>query len=61
MNIRELIENFMILVGTREVEVYNEFSLQHELGIFLHAKLAGNKVQFERNAKFFGITGTVKH
>ena len=61
MNIRELIENFMILVGTREVEVYNEFSLQHELGIFLRAKLAGNKVQFERNAKFFGITGTVKH
>lgn len=61
MNIRELIENFMILVGTGEVEVYNEFSLQHELGIFLRANLTGYKVQFERNTKFFGIHGTVKH
>lgn len=61
MNIRELIENFMILVGTGEVEVYNEFSLQHELGIFLRANLTGYKVQFERNTKFFGIQGTVKH
>ena len=39
----------------------NEFSLQHELGIFLRAKLTGYKVQFERNTKYFGISGTVKH
>lgn len=61
MNIQKLLENFMVLVGNGEVEVYNEFSLQHELGIFLRANLTGYKVQFERNTKFFGIQGTIKH
>lgn len=51
----------MELVAIGDVEVYNEFSLQHELGIFLRTKLTGYKVQFERNTKFFGISGTVKH
>ena len=51
----------MALVGDGEVEVYNEFSLQHELGIFLRANITSYKVQFERNTKFFGIQGTVKH
>lgn len=51
----------MSLVEAGQVEVYNEFSLQHELGIFLRANLDGYKVQFERNTKFFGIHGTVKH
>lgn len=61
MNIRELIEDFMTLVGAGEVEVYNEFSLQHELGIFLRENLIGYKVQYERNTKFFGIQGRAKH
>lgn len=61
MNISQLINQFMNLVATREVEVYNEFSLQHELGIFLRANITGYKVQFERNTKFFGIQGPVKH
>lgn len=61
MNIQALLEKFMGLVESGEVEVYNEFSLQHELGIFLRANLTGYKVQFERNTKFFGIQGTVKH
>lgn len=61
MDIVSLLEEFVDLIRNEEVEVYNEFSLQHELGIFLRAKLTGNKVQFERNVKFFGITGTVKH
>ncbi len=61
MNLERLLNEFMGLVASGEVEVYNEFSLQHELGIFLRAKLMGYKVQFERNTKFFGITGTVKH
>lgn len=51
----------MDLVVVGEVEVYNEFSLQHELGIFLRANITGYKVQFERNTKFFGIHKTVKH
>lgn len=61
MDLKILINEFMNLVATGEVEVYNEFSLQHELGIFLRAKLTSYKVQFERNTKFFGITGTIKH
>ena len=51
----------MNMVETNQIEIYNEFSLQHELGIFLRNNLCDYKVQFERNTKFFGITGTVKH
>lgn len=38
-------------------DIYNEFSLQHELGIFLRNILPSNfKVEFERNAvSFFGM------
>jgi hypothetical protein len=35
------------------VEVYNEFSLQHELGIFLRGNRGNSVVQFERNIKHF--------
>lgn len=59
--IKKLLYEFMSLVEDNQVEVYNEFSLQHELGIFLREHLSGYKVQFERNTKFFGITGTIKH
>lgn len=61
MNIQKLLNDFMTLVEIGEIEIYNEFSLQHELGIFLRANLTGYKVQFERNTKFFGIRETVKH
>lgn len=44
MNIQKLLEDFMALVGADEVEAYNEFSLQHELGIFLRSNLTGYKV-----------------
>lgn len=57
----ELLKRFMESIASGEVEVYNEFSVQHELGIFLRANLTGYKVQFERNTKFFGSRGTVKH
>ena len=59
--IKELLYKFMRLVEDRQIEVYNEFSFQHELGIFLRSHLDGYKVQFERNTKYFGITDTVKH
>lgn len=57
---RALIE-FMSLVECGNIEIYNEFSLQHELGLFLREKLKGYKVQFERNTKFFEILDTIKH
>ena len=61
MNLKYLIEEFIDLVAVDKVEIYNEFSLQHELGIFLRENLKGYKVQFERNTKYFGITGTPEH
>ena len=51
------IENFVDTVKTRQVEIYNEFSLQHELGIFLRSRLVDQEVQFERNVSFFFQTG----
>lgn len=59
--LKHLLYEFMHLVADEQVEIYNEFSLQHELGLFLRTRLPGYKVQFERNTKFFGIKGTVKH
>jgi hypothetical protein len=35
------------------VEVYNEFSLQHEFGFFLRRGTPNLKVQFERNVGYF--------
>lgn len=52
----QLVGGFMNSVASGTAEIYNEFSLQHELGIFLRSKLPGYKVQFERNIKDFGAT-----
>lgn len=51
------VHDFFRAVGRREVEIYNEFSLQHEFGIFLRTRLGNGivKIQFERPAKFFGV------
>ncbi len=52
-----LIENFFNrIISTRNIEIYNEFSLQHELGIYLRESLPEYKVQFERNISFFTKT-----
>ena len=59
--IRKLLYEFMEMVESKQIEVYNEFSLQHELGIFLREHLPNYKVQFERNTKFFKIFETIKH
>jgi hypothetical protein len=50
---RELITKFIESVAEGTVKVYNEFSLQHELGVFLRTQLTGYKVQFERNVSYF--------
>lgn len=46
---------FMRAVGSGQVEIYNEFSLQHELGIFLRAQWPEFRIQFERNVSYFGV------
>ena len=60
MDIKEIIKDFLNKGLPQKIEtsnnedpdIYNEFSLQHELGIYLREHLGENyKVQFERNAK----------
>ena len=54
--LQEAIHNFIetklpLLLNPKDCYIYNEFSLQHELGIHLRNKLKeqGYKIQFERN------------
>lgn len=47
------ITQFVESVGSRHTEIYNEFSLQHELGIFLRQRNPTLRVQFERNVSYF--------
>lgn len=56
MNLIGHIKDFFNLVNIQQIEIYNEFSLQHELGLYLRNHLNPTfKIQFERNTKFFGI------
>jgi len=57
--LRQHIEAFFSAVGRREIDIYNEFSLQHEFGIWLrsHAHHPETKIQFERPVRFFGVDG----
>lgn len=50
---RHFLESFMQQVLDGVIEVYNESSLQHELGLYLREQLEDSKVQFERNCRFF--------
>ena len=50
-----LIERFAEKIASRAIDIYNEFSLQHELGIFLRDQLPRYRVQFERNVSWFGL------
>ncbi len=50
------LQNFFSSVAKGEVEIYNEFSLQHEFGTYLRST-AGSlfKIQFERPVSFFNL------
>ena len=48
-----IIHRFVQSVANGGTEIYNEFSLQHELGIFLRSALPNYTVQFERNVCHF--------
>jgi hypothetical protein len=48
-----IIIDFFKNISSNKAEIYNEFSLQHELGIALRNVLPDHKVQFERNIRFF--------
>jgi hypothetical protein len=49
------IVSFFAGIATGEIEVYNEFSLQHELGLFLRCQTPLGKIQFERNVSYFSF------
>ncbi len=50
-----VISSFAKQVGSGSIEIYNEFSLQHELGIFLRNIVKDKDIQFERNVAHFGF------
>lgn len=53
LDLKALIQRFFLKVESDNTDIYNEFSLQHELGIFLRQELPEYKVQFERNVSYF--------
>jgi hypothetical protein len=53
VNLLSSIAKFTQQLQSCEIEIYNEFSLQHELGIFLRNKHPEWKIQFERNVSHF--------
>ena len=49
-------KSFFSRVKKGTVDVYNEFSLQHEFGLYLREKFGADfKIQFERPVSFFGL------
>jgi hypothetical protein len=46
---RAILSEFVYDIAQGRIEIYNEFSLQHEFGIHLRGKFPDMKVQFERN------------
>jgi hypothetical protein len=51
--LRSLLDGFLSYAKDSRIEIYNEFSLQHELGVFLRTQLPGCRIQFERNVLYF--------
>lgn len=61
LDLRKFVEDFFMYAQANKVEIYNEFSLQHELGIFLRETISGYRIQFERNVSYFTTdTKTIK-
>lgn len=51
------IRAFFDQVAQNKIEIYNEFSLQFELGIYLRSVIdARYKIEFERPVSFFGLS-----
>lgn len=56
MDLEQHITAFMEAVAGGSIDIYNEFSLQHELGLYLRSRLEGCRVEFERNVSYFTKT-----
>lgn len=55
--IEETVNKLCDVVSRGQIEIYNEFSLQHEIGIILRSQLPDEKIQFERNVAYFFTGG----
>lgn len=56
MNLKEIIKDFIEEISQGNIEIYNEFSIQFELAIFLRNVLSLNfKIQLERNIDYFQL------
>ena len=53
LDLVNLVSDFFQVIIDEQIEIYNEFSLQHELGIYLRNRIPEYKVQFERNISYF--------
>lgn len=53
LDLRQTVEDFFLYAETDNIEIYNEFSFQHEMGIFLRHRLPRYRIQFERNVSYF--------
>lgn len=51
--IKKTIKKLVADISRGQIEIYNEFSLQHEVGLLLRAEYPRDKVQFERNISYF--------
>lgn len=57
MKLSDHVVQFFGLVSGGDIAIYNEFSLQHEFGIYLRSNTASHlKVQFERPVASFGLS-----
>ncbi|CDX00850.1 Hypothetical protein DPCES_0963 [Desulfitobacterium hafniense] len=56
LNLISYLSDFLFKIKSGEIEVYNEFSVQFELAIFLRARLDNQyKIQLERNISLFDL------
>lgn len=49
----KIVEQLIACLKSGHIEIYNEFSLQHEIGILMRQAYPERIVQFERNVSFF--------
>lgn len=52
---KEAILEFIEKVKNKDIEIYNEASVQYELAIFLRDEMPEMKIQLERNIGYFGL------
>lgn len=61
MDLYKILLGFWKYKKENKIDIYNEFSFQFELGIYLRKRLIDYKIQFERNVSYFNISRTTKH